>query len=155
MSKRSKDEVAFHGRCLNHLDGNVVKKLAPILGPAFQSFREVFWSMYYSISPAALEAAWEELVTKYPAARGYLDNELWPDRERWAWTFLAIRFTCGVGTSGRVEGENSVNKRLGDSKTTAYELVSRLIDRADAQHNLEAMRIREVALVLGCSETLT
>ena len=145
ISKRSKDEVAFHGRCLNHLDGNVVKKLAPILGPAFQSFREAFWSMYYSISPAALEAAWEELVTKYPAAREYLDNELWPDRERWAWTFLGIRFTCGVRTSGRVEGENSVNKRLGDAKTMAYELVTRLIDRADAQHDLEAMRIRKVS----------
>jgi hypothetical protein len=42
VSRRSEAEISFHGRCLNHLDGNIVKKLAPILGLLFQSFREAF-----------------------------------------------------------------------------------------------------------------
>ena len=144
LSRRPRSDVAFHGRCLHHLDGNVVKKLAPILGAAFQSFREAFWSVYYAVSPEALEAAWHDLLTKYPAAREYLDQELWPDRERWAWTYVATRFTCGARTSGRVEGENRINKLLGDSKTTAFELVTRLIERSNAQTDQEALRVREV-----------
>jgi hypothetical protein len=144
VSKRPRSEVAFHGCCLNHLDGNIVKKLAPILSPVFQSFREAFWSVYYAISPEALEASWQKLMAKYPAAQEYLDRELWPDRERWAWTYLATRYMCGVRTSGRVEGENRVNKLIGDSKTTAYELVMKLIERSNMQADLEVLRVREV-----------
>jgi len=44
-----------------------------------------------------------------------------------------------VRTSGRVEGENRINKLLGDSKTTAYELVMRLIEQSDAQADMEAL----------------
>jgi hypothetical protein len=81
VSRRPHSEIAFHGCCLNHLDGNVVKKLAPILGPLLQSFQEAFWSVYYAISPEALEIAWNDLLTRYPATWEYLDRELWPDRE--------------------------------------------------------------------------
>ena len=144
LSRRPHSEVAFHGRCLNHLDGNMVKKLAPILGAVLQSFREAFWSVYYAISPEALEIAWHDLLTRYPTAWEYLDQELWPDRERWAWTYVATRYTCGARTSGRVEGENRINKLLGDSKTTAYELVTRLIEWSNAQTDLEALQVREV-----------
>jgi hypothetical protein len=141
ISRRSPAEVSFHGRCLNHLDGNIIKKLAPILGPLFQSFREAFWAVYYSLSPAALESAWADLLGKYPAAAPYLQHELWSDRERWVWTHVATRFTCGVRTSGRVEVENRVNKSLGDIKTTAYSLCSNLIQRAQEQSDAEAFRV--------------
>lgn len=144
VSRRSEAEISFHGRCLNHLDGNIVKKLAPILGPLFQSFREAFWGAYYAISPAALENVWADLVAKYPGAAPYLQQEIWPDRERWAWAHVVTRFTCGVRTSGRVEGENRINKLLGDTKTTVYALCTNLIRRAEVQSDAEALRIREV-----------
>ena len=144
VSRRPSSEIAFHGRCLNHLDGNIIKKIAPLLGPLYQSFREAFWSVYYSISPTALQEAWDELLMKFPAAQPYLQKEIWPDREHWAWCFVAPRFTCGVRTSGRVEGENSVNKQLGDLKTSVYELVMKLITRSEAQGDLEAMLVRSV-----------
>jgi hypothetical protein len=146
VSRRSTAEVSFHGRCLNHLDGNVTKNLAAHLGALFQSFREAFWSMYYSISPAALETAWTALVDKFPAAAPYLQQELWPDRERWAWTYVSTRFTCGVRTSGRVEGENRINKSLGDTKTSIHDLCMNLIKRAEGQEDDEAFRIRNVSL---------
>ena len=133
VSQRLGAEISFHGRCLNHLNGNITRKLVPILGPLFQSFREAFWSVYYSLSPDALQIAWADLIAKYPTAAPYLQNEIWPDRERWAWTHVATRFTCGVRTSGRVEGENSVNKTLGNVKTTVYSLCIKLIEPAEAQ----------------------
>ena len=40
-----------------------------------------------------------------------------------------------------MESENAVNKWLGDAKMMGYELVTRLIDQADVQHDLEALRI--------------
>src|ERR1700690_3937 len=144
ISRRSGSEISFHGRCLNHLDGNVTKRLAPVLGPLFQSFREAFWNVYYSPSPAALERVWAELIAKYPTAAPYLVNELWPDRKRWAWAYVATRYTCGVRTSGRVEVENAVNKLLGHSKTTVHDLCMALIQRADSQKDFEVLRIREV-----------
>ena len=136
-----RSEIAFHGHCLNHLDGNVVKKLVPILSPVFQSFwdSEAFWSVYYAISPEALEIAWRDLLMRYPATREYLDQELWPDHERWAWTYVATRYTCGARMSGRVEGENHINKQLGDSKMSAYQLVTKLIEQSDAQADKEAL----------------
>ena len=133
VSQRLGAEISFHGRCLNHLNGNITRKLVPILGPLFQSFREAFWSVYYSLSPDALQIAWADLIAKYPTAAPYLQNEIWPDRERWAWTHIATRFTCGVRTSGHVEGENSVNKTLGNVKTTVYSLCIKLIEPAEAQ----------------------
>ena len=139
VSQRLGAEISFHGRCLNHLNGNITRKLVPILGPLFQSFREAFWSVYYSLSPDALQIAWADLIAKYPTTAPYLQNEIWPDRERWAWTHVATRFTCGVRTSGRVEGENSVNKTLGNVKTTVYSLCMKLIERAEAQQGNEAL----------------
>ena len=144
VSRRPPSDIAFHGRCLNHLDGNIMRKMAQALGPLCQSFREAFWTVYYSILPTALEEAWEDMLFKFPAARPYLENEIWPDRERWAWAYVAIRFTCGVRTSGRVEGENRVNKLLGNSKTTVYELGMSLIKHAEAQGDLEALSVRKV-----------
>jgi hypothetical protein len=43
--------------------------------------------------------------------------------------------------SGRVEGENSVNKQLGNSKTSMYKLAMKLITRSEAQGNLKAMLV--------------
>ena len=152
VSRRPSSEIAFHGCCLNHLDGNIVKKIAPILGPLCQSFREAFWTIYYSISPSALEEAWDDLLAKFPTARPYLEHEIWPGRERWAWAYVAPRFTCSVRTSGRVEGENSVNKLLGNLKTSVYDLGMNLIARSEAQGDLEALRVRNVrAQHFSCS----
>lgn len=155
VSKRPTSEIAFHGRCLNHLDGNVIKKLAPVLGPLFQSFHEAFWAVYYSISPSAFEQGWTNLLQSYPAAQPYLQNELWPNRQRWAWAYIATRFTCGVRTSGRVEGENAINKLLGNSKTSAFDLATNLMKRAEDQDELETLRVRRVSLILVHSDLLT
>ena len=141
----SKHPQIWHGRCLHHLAGNIIKNLAPELGPLFQPFQGRFWAVYHSPSPVAFERAWAQLLVDYPAARPYLDRELWPTRSRWAWAWIGTRFTCGIRTSGRVEGENAVNRRLGDSKTSLFDLTMKLIKRAEDQGSRERMRAREVS----------
>jgi hypothetical protein len=47
-------EIAFHTRCLHHLDSSVIRKLAGRLGALLQPFREAFWRVYYAFSPEAL-----------------------------------------------------------------------------------------------------
>jgi hypothetical protein len=152
ISKRS---GIWHGRCLHHLEGNITKNLVPTLGPLFQPFREAFWAVYYSPSPAAFERSWNQLLEDFPDAQPYLQAELWPTRARWAWPFVATRFTCGVRTSGRVEGENSVNKLLGNVKTTLYDLAMKLMARTEQQTDMEVMRIRQVGQILVTSSPIT
>lgn len=135
----------WHGLCIHHMGGNLAKNLASILNVLFQSFQEAFWQVYNSISPAIFEAKWNQLLEDYPLARDYLQKVFWPVRERWAWAWVSSRFTCGVRTSGRVEGENRINKLFSDSKMGLFELVKRLIDRADEQSEIEQLNARQVS----------
>jgi hypothetical protein len=134
----------WHGLCLHHLGDNVTKNLAPVLGALFRPFQDAFWQVYHAMSPSAFELKWNQLLTDYPSSRDYLQKVLWPTRERWAWTWVSTRFTCGVRTSGRVESENKVNKLLGNTKTTLFDLVKKLIERAEEQAELEQLSAREV-----------
>ena len=124
VNHRNPSEIAFHARCLHHLDGNVIRKLEGLLGALLQPFREAFWRVYYAFSPEAFELAWRQLLLDYPTASPYLESELWPCRERWAFAYVSRPFTCGVRTSGRVESENRINKLVGDSKTPLIDLVN-------------------------------
>ena len=137
-----------HILCLHHLSGNIAKNLAPVLGVLFQPFLTRFWQVYYSISPACFDARWERLLDDFPASRSYLRKVMQPTKERWAWPWVAPTFTCGVRTTGRVEGENSVNKKFGNSKTSLFQLVKSLIERADKQEEHEQLAVRSVRPLL-------
>jgi hypothetical protein len=122
-----------HILCLHHLSGNIVKNLAPALGPLFQPFLTRFWQVYYSVSPAAFDAQWERLLEDFPASRSYLRKVMELTQEWWAWPWLAPIFTCGVRTTGHMEGENGVNKKFGNTKTSLFQLVKCLMERSDKQ----------------------
>lgn len=100
------------------------------------------------ISPEAFEVAWQQLLADYPGAASYLDRELWPNREQWAWYSISTRFTCGARTSGRVESENRVNKGIGDIKTTLFDLVTGLIKRTESQDDKETLHVRQVCIYM-------
>lgn len=102
----------WHGLCIHHMDGNLVKNLAAPLGLLFAPFQDWFYQVYYSISPDTFESSWEKLLENYPRSRNYLQRVFWPTRKRWAWAWVSARFSCGVRTTGRVESENRVNKLL-------------------------------------------
>ncbi|KAJ7907238.1 hypothetical protein B0H13DRAFT_1879837 [Mycena leptocephala] len=69
-------EIASHACCLHHLDGSVIRKLAGRLGALLQPFREAL----------CFELAWQQLLLDYPTAAPYLESELWPCYDRWAFT---------------------------------------------------------------------
>lgn len=138
----------WHGLCIHHISGNILKNLQRILGVDFQAFFKEFWVVYYSISPTALETSWMSLLNTYPLAASYLSNELWPNREQWAWTFVTNCFTAGIRTSGRIESENNINRAFGDSKTSMDELVGRMTARTEQQEESNKMRKRQVSQLI-------
>jgi hypothetical protein len=136
----------WHGLCIHHMNGNLAKNLAPLLGALFQPFQDAFWQVYHSISPDVFERRWDQLLEDYPRSRDYLQKVFWPTRDRWAWPWVSTRFTCGVRTSGRVESENRVNKLFANTKTGFFDLVKKLIQCSDDQDEMEQLAAREVSL---------
>jgi hypothetical protein len=73
------------------------------------------------------------MTAEYPATAAYLNEELYPCRQKWAWAWVSNVFTAGVRTNGRVESENHVNKALGGPKKTLLQLFNNLNERTDGQ----------------------
>ena len=74
----------------------------------------------------------------------YLDEEIYPCREQWAWAWISSVFTAGIRTNGRVESENRVTKSLGGPKTSLFSLFNALNERAQGQTTQELERVRNV-----------
>jgi hypothetical protein len=104
-----------------------------------------FWKVYRSPSPELFDVNFTHLTEAYPKAARYLQNELYSCREHWAYAWVALKFTAGVQTQGRVEKENDVNKSLGGPKATALQLFTALNKRSDSQREQDVIRTRQVS----------
>jgi hypothetical protein len=140
--------LTTHIYCLHHLDGNVTTQLRPILGPQWDAFQKVFWTAYRAVSPNEFDRLWRSMTTEYPSAAEYLNAELYPCRQKWAWAWVSNIFTAGVLTNGRVESENRVNKVLGGPKKTLLQLFNNLNERTDGQTAREMVQARMVSIFL-------
>ncbi|KAJ7936968.1 hypothetical protein B0H13DRAFT_1589272 [Mycena leptocephala] len=58
---------------------------------------------------------------------------LTPTLSQWAWAWISNVFTAGVRTTGRVEGENRINKAIGGPKKTFLQLFNGLNERTGDQ----------------------
>lgn len=87
-------------------------------------------------------------MTRFPAAKQYLEDELYSCRTQWAWAFTSFQFTCGVQTNGCVECENRVNKAIGGPKKSLKQLFDGLNERSDGQSVQDMIRVRDVCFVL-------
>jgi hypothetical protein len=138
--------TANHIYCLWHLKTNVADNLRPRLGLArFNLFVTDFFAVYYSISPDRFDANWQALMVKYPECSDYLNANIYPCRDRWAWTFISQLFTGGIRTTGRIEAENRFNKAVCGPKTTFTALFDTLYLRAVEQAENELIAIRQVS----------
>jgi hypothetical protein len=106
----------------------------------------MFWKTYRAVSPEEFDHLWHILVTNFPSARQYLQDELYPCRSQWAWAYTSFQFTCGIHTNGRVEGENRVNKLIGGPKKSAMQLFNGLNERTKGQGVQEMIRVRDVCI---------
>ncbi|KAJ7821487.1 hypothetical protein B0H13DRAFT_1920679 [Mycena leptocephala] len=82
-------------------------------------------------------------MSQYPSASKYLDEELYPCRARWAWAWISNVFTAGVRTTGRVEGENRINKAIGGPKKTFLQLFNGLNQRTEDQTAKDLIQVRQ------------
>lgn len=81
------------------------------------------------------------MVEKYPEAAGYLQTNIYPDRERWAWAWVGSRFLAGVRTTGRVEVEQRIYKQMGlGMRTSLNEVFDKLNARSMEQKDQEFMQ---------------
>lgn len=122
--------------------------IRPVLKSDWDDFKRDFWVVYRAVSPKEFERLWGELTTKYPAASKYLDEELYPCRAQWAWAWISNVFTAGVRTTGRVEGENRINKAIGGPKKTFLQLFNGLNQRTEEQTNKDLIQVRQVSFNL-------
>ena len=136
---------ARHFTCLHHMLGNIADHVRPAAqGQAgWEDFLKRFWATYGAVSPDEFERLWADLVSKFPGARAYLENELYPTRRLWAWAWVGKEFTAGIQTNGRVESENRVNKVLGGPKKTLFEVFTALNARTREQTTDELVRVRQ------------
>jgi len=134
-----------HLYCINHLDGNIKTNLCQRLGNEYSNFMQDFWATYCAVSPKEFKRLWNHLAAQYPVAVHYLNTELYPCHERWAWCWVSFGFTAGTCTNGRIETENRVNKTIGGPKKTLKQLFDGLNNQTDGQTVQEMVRVREVS----------
>lgn len=139
--------LSSHLYCLHHLNGNVNKHLRLSLGPEWDNFNRDFWDLYRAVSPTVFELKWTRIIERFPNAASYLQQELYPCRERWAWAWISTVFTAGIRTNGHVEVENRVNKALGGPKKTLYQVFDALNTRTSTQSVQDMIRVREVGFL--------
>lgn len=140
---------ADHIVCLHHLDSNVAQNLRPVLCGDWDDFQREFWAIYRAVSPEDFDRQFQALITRFPAAAQYLQNELYPIWSRWAWAWVSTRFTAGVRTNGRCEVENRINKLLGGPKVPFTTLFDRLNARTDEQTARDLIATRQVRWTAG------
>ena len=92
--------------------------------------------MYRKGSPATFEAAWQRLLEHHPRAIYHLQNNLYPDRQKWAWAWVGTRFTAGVHTTARVETKHKNFKQLGlGPNSTLTDVFDTLAGRSNRQRD--------------------
>lgn len=141
--------LSHHVYCLHHLNGNVTVQLRAALGSDWINFNHEFWATYWAVSPVEFDHLWALLVSHYPAAKQYLEEELYPCREKWAWAWIMMKFTAGVRTNGRAEAENKTSKTLGNAKKTLLQVFDALNQRMLDQTDHELIQTQEVNCVFN------
>ena len=142
--------LSHHIYCLHHLNGNVTVQLRAALGSDWINFNREFWATYRAVSPEEFDRLWDLLVSHYPVAKQYLEEELYPCREKWAWAWIMTKFTAGVRTNGRAEAENKTSKTLGNAKKTLLQVFDGLNQRTLDQTDHELIQVREVIFFVTC-----
>ncbi|RDX41108.1 hypothetical protein OH76DRAFT_1324153, partial [Lentinus brumalis] len=132
-----------HLYCLHHLKGNIAQHIQGSLQASWADFTQDFWKAYRAVSPDEFDRLWNELVVRYPTASSYLQEEIYPCRDRWAWAWVGTVFTAGSRTSGRVEVENRVTGVLGGTKKSFSQVFDALNARTLEQSCNDMISVRQ------------
>lgn len=138
--------TAYHIYCLYHLKTNINDALRSKVGLSnWSNFMSDFFRVYHAPSATAFDSEYADLLQKWPAAADYLDANIYPCREHWAWAWISQLFTAGIRTTSRIEAENKVNKSLVGPKDTFFSAYKKLNTRTDEQKEKEIIALRDVS----------
>ncbi|CAG8547072.1 20483_t:CDS:2 [Cetraspora pellucida] len=138
-----------HLFCIWHIKENLKKMLRGKLGAEFDDFYSAFWKCRNSDTPESFDYYWNEMISKYPLVKQYLERYLYERRKSWARGFTATLFTLGIESTSFVESQNACIKRvLESSNTSLCELGKILIDQAENRINQKKYKnlVRDVPL---------
>ncbi|CAB1116228.1 unnamed protein product [Ectocarpus sp. CCAP 1310/34] len=107
---------ALARRCLWHLNQNIIKALAKVLGGDMKPFMDEFRCVRQQLSLAKFERKFNALIEKYPKAEKYM-RVVYDDRARWAEYVSPLMFSVGSWTTSRVEGAGRWKSFVGSSQT--------------------------------------
>ncbi|KAE8218046.1 hypothetical protein CF319_g7999, partial [Tilletia indica] len=116
-----------------HVWSNITRKLKPELGSTWPNFRDAFWTMFQSNSPAAFERQWEELIRTYPDTAAYLEGNQYDSRRSWASAWTRTRFIATMSTIECVEMEEDLEKLLSGTMTSWTDLFKQLWERSEEE----------------------
>jgi hypothetical protein len=141
-------ENTYSVHCIFHISENLSRNLKSKLHNQYESFVHDFFLCHNSLCEESFYERWSQLTEKYPNVKDYLMRALYPSRQAWARTFTSKIFTAGIQTTSRVEGLNSIVKRLLTSSSSLCDLV----DALDARLQDEAQwnRFFEYKTMLFC-----
>lgn len=140
----------FHGLCLWHIQKNITENLSGLLNINYVHFKNEFWEVYRMGSPDSFEIAWQRLLNNWPEAVTYLMDNLYPDKEKWAWAWVGTRFLAGIKTTSRVEAEHKHFKQIGLGRGINFnELFDILTDRSQEQKDQDFLKRYRVRRVLS------
>lgn len=132
--------------CLQHLNSNIAQHLWPALGGDWEAFMSEFWAVYRAVSPADFDSKWADLLCCFPipSVVQYLEEEIYPCRDRWGWAWISTRFTAGIQTNGQPEVENCITKALSGPKMTLFQVFKALVQCSEDQKSDELVQTRQV-----------
>ncbi|KAE8227574.1 hypothetical protein CF326_g7528 [Tilletia indica] len=120
---------------------NITRKLKPELGSTWPNFRDAFWAMFKSDSPAAFESQWKQLIRTYPSTAAYLEANQYDSRRSWASAWTRTRFIATMSTVECVEMEEGLEKLLSGPMTSWTDLFQQLWERSEGEGAVSNLRI--------------
>ena len=127
-------ENTYSVHCIFHISENLPKNLKSKLHDQYENFVHDFFFCRNSLCEEGFYERWARLTEKYSNVKDYLMRALYPSRQAWARAFTSKIFTAGIQTTSRVEGLNSIIKRL----LTSSSSLCGLVDALDARLQDEA-----------------
>ena len=96
-------------------------------------------------SPVTFEIAWAKMLENWPKAVRYLEENIYPDHECWAWVWVGSHFVAGIQTTGRVESEHKNHQGMGlGPLSSVSDVFNRLSKRGEQQQDADFVRILQV-----------
>ncbi|CAB1105779.1 unnamed protein product [Ectocarpus sp. CCAP 1310/34] len=114
---------ALARRCLWHLNQNIIKALAKVLGGEMKTAFHGRVQVCASAAVIGKERKFNALIEKHPKAEKYM-RVVYDDRARWVEYVSPLVFSVGLWTTSSVEGQNALIKDKCNSRSSLLDVAT-------------------------------